>query len=75
MVFFGLLRMSPGGRSFVTHRCRGPGWLRSSVEKALRCRAMLWREASRREHATWADARSDVSEAHLRPGRIAQRGR
>ena len=36
---------------------------------------MLWREASRREHATWADARSDVSEAHLRPGRIAQRGR
>ena len=47
----------------------------SSVEKALRCRAMLWREASRREHATWADARSDVGEAHLRPGRIAQRGR
>jgi hypothetical protein len=67
--------MSPGGRSFVAHRCRGPGWLRSSLEKALRYRAMLWREASRREHATWADARSDVSEAHVRPGRIAQRGR
>jgi hypothetical protein len=43
--------------------------------KALRAVPMLWREASRREHATWADARSDASGANLRPGRIAQRGR
>jgi hypothetical protein len=74
--FCGLLRMSPGGRIL----CYPPlVWTDRvaprSVKKALRLRAMLWREASRREHATWADARSDVSEANLRPGRIAQRGR
>ena len=74
--FCGLLRMSPGGRILCypplswTDRVAPP-----PVKKALRLRAMLWREASRREHATWADARSDVSEANLRPGRIAQRGR
>jgi hypothetical protein len=69
-----LFRMSPGGRSFVTHRCRGPSGA-ASPKKGFADRAMLWREASRREHAIWADARSDVSGANLRPGRIAQRGR
>ena len=66
--------MSPGGRSFDTHRWCGPSGA-AFPEEGIADRAMLWREASRREHATWADARSDVSEAHLRPGRIAQRGR
>jgi hypothetical protein len=72
--FCGLLRMSPGGRSFDTHRWCGPGGA-AFPKEGFADRAMLWREASRREHATWADARSDASRAHLRPGRIAQRGR